>query len=562
MWNFFLPRLPKSPIQRLRNCSFRPQLEALEDRWCPSGAGVEWSDPNSGSNNSQGATANACALQADGKILAAGWETIPSSGQFILQRYTTDGNLDTSFGSAGTVITKVGSGTSTGANGVAVQSDGKIVLAGEAGFKPGAEFALARYTSNGSLDTTFGSKGIVNTQLGSSDCAWAEVIQPDGKIIAAGTSAQPDASTGYPQNEFALARYNTNGSLDKTFGSGGKVLTAFGNSAPHGANVDAEINAIALQSDGKIVVAGYSSLTGPGGGVFTLVRYNSDGSLDTTFGPGQTGIVTLTFFSAHDHTNALVIQPDGKIIAVGSVRASTVIADEWGLARLNADGSLDTSFGSGGEVSLAINGTPVYGVGDVAKGVVLQSDGKIMVAGNHGGSGNSITVGRFNQDGSLDTTFEGTGLSTIQIGSSCSASSMVIEPTNGPVIVAGVATVNGVSEIALVAFAASNPQIGSFIANPNPVTSGNSTTLTVSNIIDSNPSSTITQVALYVDSNADGKLETGTDMLIGYATQTSPGVWTFTFTVTLAPGTYTLFAQAEDNYGLFSDPFAISLIVQ
>src|SRR5205823_12716964 len=125
------------------------------------------------------------------------------------------------------------------------------------------------------------------------------------------------------------------------------------------------------------------------------------------------------------------------------------------------------------------------------------------------------------------------------------------------VIVVGGANVNGVSEIALAAFAASNPQIGSFTANPNPVTSGNSTTLTVSNITDGNLSSTITQVAIYVDSNADGKLEPGTDMLIGYATQTSPGVWTFTFTVSLALGTYTLFAQAEDNYGLFSDPFAL-----
>jgi len=108
---------------------------------------------------------------------------------------------------------------------------------------------------------------------------------------------------------------------------------------------------------------------------------------------------------------------------------------------------------------------------------------------------------------------------------------------------------------------ASNPQIGSFTANPNPVTSGNSTTLTVSNITDTNPSATITQVAIYKDSNGDGKLDSG-DTLIGYATQTSPGVWTLTYTVNLAPGTYTLFAQALDNYGLFSDPFALSLTVQ
>ena len=108
---------------------------------------------------------------------------------------------------------------------------------------------------------------------------------------------------------------------------------------------------------------------------------------------------------------------------------------------------------------------------------------------------------------------------------------------------------------------ASNPQIGSFIANPNPVTSGNSTTLTVSNITDTNPSATITQVAMYMDSNGDGKLDSG-DTVIGYATQTCPGVWTLTYTVNLATGTYTLFAQPQDNYGLFSNPYALSLTVQ
>src|SRR5439155_24893073 len=161
-----------------------PRVEALEDRCCPStsGGGVEWSDPNSLSNNSWTSTyGNACALQADGKILAAGSDFQPAGTQFILQRYTTSGNLDASFGSAGTVTLKVGSGSSSGANGVAVQSDGKIVLAGNADFKPGAEFALARYTSSGSLDTTFGNKGIVNTQLGSSDYSYAVLIQPDGK---------------------------------------------------------------------------------------------------------------------------------------------------------------------------------------------------------------------------------------------------------------------------------------------------------------------------------------------------------------------------------------------
>ena len=257
-----------------------------------------------------------------------------------------------------------------------------------------------------------------------------------------------------------------------------------------------------------------------------------------------------------------MIQADGKIVAVGNVTPARYY-DEWALTRFNPDGSLDGTFGSGGEVIQEV--VPGAGVNDIASAVAMQADGKIVAAGTHNshvGSAASFALGRFNPDGSLDTTYEGTGLYRPQIGSSSSVSSMVIEPATGQVIVVGGVTVNGVTGIGITALAASNPQIGSFTANPNPVTSGNSTTLTVSNIIDTNPSSAITQVALYLDSNADGKLETGTDMLIGYATQTSPGVWTFTFTVTLGPGTYTLFAQAEDNYGLFSDPFALSLIVQ
>jgi hypothetical protein len=105
------------------------------------------------------------------------------------------------------------------------------------------------------------------------------------------------------------------------------------------------------------------------------------------------------------------------------------------------------------------------------------------------------------------------------------------------------------------------PQIGSFTASPNPVTAGSSVTLTAGHILDANPGATITQVAFYVDSNGDGKLEPATDALLGYATQTSPGVWTFTFTVKLAPSTYTLFAQAKDNYGVFGDPLALVLRV-
>src|SRR5947208_2961885 len=116
--------------------------------------------------------------------------------------------------------------------------------------------------SSSPLDPAFGSGGIATSAVTANLFPYSMALQADGKIIAAGTSEQPDASTGFPQYEFALARYNINGSLDTSFGSAGKVLTAFGDSAPYGSNVDAEINGMALQSDGKIVVAGYFTITG------------------------------------------------------------------------------------------------------------------------------------------------------------------------------------------------------------------------------------------------------------------------------------------------------------
>jgi hypothetical protein len=141
---------------------------------------------------------------------------------------------------------------------------------------------------------------------------------------------------------------------------------------------------------------------------------------------------------------------------------------------------------------------------------------------------------------------------------------MALQP-NGDIVVAG--TGNGTSfsttgTFAVARYLASAPQVGSFTASPNAVTAGNSVTLTAANIGDGNPGVTITQVAFYLDSNGDGRLELGTDTLLGYATQTSPGVWTFTWSATgWATGSYTLFAQARDSYGVFGDPVALSLQV-
>jgi uncharacterized delta-60 repeat protein len=304
--------------------------------------------------------ARAVAIQGDGKIVVAGFARNGfdlSSIDFALARYNPDGSLDPAFGSAGKVTTDF-SVTEDVALDVAIQSDGKIVAAGYV--RPGAtnDFALARYNANGSLDTTFGSGGKVITDLsGGFDEANAVAIQSDGKIIAAGNSF----------GDFALARYDTAGNLDGTFGMGGKVTTPV---AISGASDS--ITALAIQSNGKIIAGGFS-LSGPGNYDFALARYNADGSLDSGFGAG--GTVVTDFFGSNDQANAISLQFNGKIVAVGSALTSTSAL--FGLVRYNADGSLDPSFGAGGKVTTGFPG----GNGAIANAVAIQADGRIVAAG-------------------------------------------------------------------------------------------------------------------------------------------------------------------------------------
>jgi uncharacterized delta-60 repeat protein len=208
-----------------------------------------------------GGAANAVLVQGDGRVVAVG----NSSSNFGLARYEINGALDASFGAGGRVVTDF-SGAADVARAAVLQSDGRIVAGGFTTPAGGlANFALARYNANGSLDATFGQGGKVVTDFaGTEDVGWGAVLQGDGRIVLAGRSG----------NDFALARYNANGSLDATFGQGGKVVTDFAGTIDGGL-------AAALQRDGRIVVAGASVNTGTD---FALARYNPDGSLDATFG--------------------------------------------------------------------------------------------------------------------------------------------------------------------------------------------------------------------------------------------------------------------------------------
>jgi uncharacterized delta-60 repeat protein len=285
---------------------------------------------------------------------------------FAMARYNRNGTLDTSFGAGGIVKTDFGGGESIQA--LVLQSDGKLVAAGTSVIRPEGEpfvssFALARYHRNGQLDRGFGTGGKVITSFTGNERAYALLVQPDGMLVAAGTSSSAETV-----GDFALARYNHDGSLDPLFGVGGRVTTDF-------VGMPDEANALVLQ-DGKLVAAGSAGTFE--GSDFALARYNLDGSLDLRF--GVNGKVTTTFdpgsdFNSHQILD-LVLQ-DGKLVAGGSLMTGMIdsIQFDFGLARYNRDGTLDTRFGVDGRVITDFGGV------EGANALALQADGKIVAAG-------------------------------------------------------------------------------------------------------------------------------------------------------------------------------------
>ena len=290
------------------------------------------------------------------------------------------GDLDPTFGGGdGMVATDFGG--EERARAVAVQSDGKIVVAGG-----DEDFELARYTKDGTLDTGFGGDGKVTTDFGDDDeSARAVVVQPNGKVVAAGKSG----------SLFVLARYNADGTPDTSFGGGdGVVTTDFPDTDTDAAN------ALVLQPNGKLVAAGvaWPDINSPRR--IALARYEDDGSLDTGFGEDEDGLVVTSFppKSEGDVANALLRRPNGKLIAVGIVHdyPNGIGKGNVGLVQYNADGSLDTGFGGGDGMASERSVTQ-------ATSAALAADGQIVVAG---GWENFLTD-RFNSDGSVDTGYDG-----------------------------------------------------------------------------------------------------------------------------------------------------------
>lgn len=332
------------------------------------------------------------AIQPDGKIVVVGY-SYATSNPIVVVRYNSDGSLDTSFDSDGIVTTSLG-GYGHTASSVAIQSDGKIVVVGTVTWNSPSyyyQFLVLRYNDDGSLDTSFDADGIATTSVGTYSNGIAVAIQPDGKIVAAGYGMD---------NDFAVVRYNSDGSLDTSFSGDGMMAT----------NVSGRdfARSVAIQSDGQIVVAGVTDSSYTGKYKFGVIRLNgSDGSLDTSF--DGDGILATSVLGDNDEANSVMVQSDGRIVVGGVANNPTLGETDFALVRYNNDGTLDSAFDADGKVTTNVSRIQYSTEGyDVA----VQSDGKIVMVGALQASNWQFMVTRFNTDGSFDTSFDTDGIVT------------------------------------------------------------------------------------------------------------------------------------------------------
>lgn len=369
--------------------------------------------------------ASAVLVQPDGKIVAAG---VPGNNRgFALVRYRRNGSLDPTFGSHGKVTTSF-SPDRGDATSLARQPDGKIVAGGSGYDSSVGWIVLARYGRTGRLDAGFGTGGIVQTRFSDSktDSVGASdvVLQPDGKIVAVGDHVTLEGVTVH--DDIVLVGYLRDGTLDTSFGAGGKVTTA----------TDTGAGSVALQRDGKIVVAGSNGSSSSSQASSTVARYNTDGSLDQTF--GSAGIVKTTPGSFRGAA-AVLVQRSGKIVVVGAAGTRRSL---FALARFNRDGTPDSSFGFRGIVKVG------FGPGSSAEATAgaRQRDGRIVVVGWYNRYPKwEFAVARFRANGSLDPSFGVGGRITTSFRSAApktsrqrqdEANAVAIQP-NGKIVVAG-----------------------------------------------------------------------------------------------------------------------------
>ena len=339
--------------------------------------------------------ARAVLVQTNGRVVAAGGGG-PASSFCVVRLRSANGTLDPTFGSGGKRVVDFGSDDES-AYGAALQPDGKIVLAGDSRLQP----AVVRLRANGALDTTFDGDGKKLFSWGAIGRVTAVVVAPNAKILLGGFS-------GPEGGDIQVARLNANGALDTTFGSGGIATVDFGGTEFG--------EAMARQTDGRILVAGRSS---PGGAV--VARLRATGALDPDF--GGDGRVTLP---GGGSVSAVLVQPDRNIVVAGNAGGSAMMT----VTRLRPDGSLETTFGSGGTTTVAFGS-----LANPLGGAVLQRDGKIVIAG-YTQDGEDVAVARLDANGSLDATFGAGGKATVDFGVATFGNAVALAP-NGRIVVAG-----------------------------------------------------------------------------------------------------------------------------
>jgi uncharacterized delta-60 repeat protein len=333
-------------------------------------------------------------VQPNGRIVVAGGGA--AGGSFCVVRLRTNGTLDTTFGSGGKRVVDFG-GDNDSAYGGALQADGRIVLAGDSNFR----VAVVRLKTNGSLDASFEGDGKKLFSWGPIGRAQAVVVAPNGKLLIAGFS-------GPEGGNVQVARLNANGLLDKTFGVDGKAAVDFGG--------DDFGLAMARQADGRILVAGRSTTAGA-----VVARLRATGALDPDFdGDGR---VTLP---GGGSASAILVQPDRNIVVAGNASGS----EKMTVTRLKPNGSLDTTFGTGGTATIDF-----ATLADLAGGAALQPDGKIVVAGYSQGT-EDVAIARLNPNGAPDPTFGVGGKATVDFGAATFGFAVALAPSKR-IVVAG-----------------------------------------------------------------------------------------------------------------------------
>ena len=332
---------------------------------------------------------------------------------FPINSYSQAGELDLGFGIDGIVKTDFGTTNDDKSYAVLVQPDGKIITAGYTFTTFSNDFAVARYNYDGSLDVDFGTDGLVTIDFnGEKDFGYAAQLQPDGKILVAGTKCCFD--------DFGMIRLNTDGTLDNTFGGDGKVETDFFGNLDNGLS-------IAIQTDGKIVMGGEAYGADR---MFGLIRFNADGTIDDSF--GVDGKVTTDVGIGHDYLKSITLQADGKILAGGYYDTEGSDYHDYAIVRYNTDGTIDNSFGVDGFVK-----QDIYHDQDFGFSIKTDADDNVLLAGySDTVDGKYFTILRYTSAGLLDNTFGENGITTINFGDISYCKDIVLQP-DGKIILAG-----------------------------------------------------------------------------------------------------------------------------